>query len=220
MDKKVSKSARYWRRRVISWERSAYYSDFEGWPGFWDSLSIAFRGKAMSDRMENALQIIKPFIKDKTVLDVGCASGKFAYKMIDHGAARVIGIDISDEVFIDRNINQVSFYADDLIYPQHPFPRVDLTTALGVIEYFDTKSMKRFLEHLKTKYIFFDFPDNERKKEFPTWMLRKIYTKIHNLPGIYHYSYPEFIKLIKPLGFKNVKLIKIGRFYYVTNLPI
>src|SRR6266566_3785950 len=124
MPKKSSKSAKYWKKHIISWERSAYYKDFNEKADFWDGLSILFRGTAMSSRMEIALQKLKPFLKQRIVLDAGSASGRFAHKMIKEGASKVIGIDISQEAVKTNDelqkTKKVELYVDDLIYPTKP----------------------------------------------------------------------------------------------------
>ena len=107
----------------------------------------------------------------------------------------------------------------DVVQPNSPLPRVDLVTALGVIEYFDAEAMSTFLGNLRTKYILLDFPHLSRKQEFPIWILRQVYIRVNRLPGVYLYSLDEFAKLAEPFGLKNLRMVKRNKFYYVTNLP-
>ena len=92
-----SESAKYWEEHLESWEASAYFKEGQQKANWWDRLSTVFRGDAMYVRMQTALELLKPHIKDKTVLDVGCASGRFAFQMIEAGATKVFGTDISNE---------------------------------------------------------------------------------------------------------------------------
>jgi cyclopropane fatty-acyl-phospholipid synthase-like methyltransferase len=222
-----SESARYWESHLESWEASAYFKEGQQKANWWDRLSTIFRGDAMYVRMNTALELLKPHIKDKTVLDVGCASGRFAFQMIEAGAQKVYGTDISTEAVAfakkrakELNLqNQLEFSTADVVQTNTPLPQVDFVTALGVIEYFDAKDMAAFLGNLRTKYILLDFPDLGRKKEFPTWMLRQVYIRVNRLPGVYLYSLDEFAKIAEPFGFKNLRVINKNQFYYVTNLP-
>ena len=222
-----SESAQYWESHLESWEASAYFKEGQEKANWWDRLSTVFRGDAMYVRMQTALELIKPHIKDKTVLDVGCASGRFSFQMIEAGAKKVYGTDISAEAVAFANQrakelnlqNQLEFSVTDVVLPNTVLPQVDFVTALGVIEYFDAKDMAVFLANLKTKYILLDFPDYGRKKEFPTWMLRQVYIRVNRLPGVYLYSLDKFAKIAEPFGFTNLRVINKNNFYYVTNLP-
>jgi cyclopropane fatty-acyl-phospholipid synthase-like methyltransferase len=222
-----SESAKYWEEHLLSWEASAYYKDAVQQAGWWDRLSTVFRGNAMYTRMTAALELIRPYLKDATILDLGCASGRFPFQMLRAGAAKVHGMDISAEAIGRAKEHaarlglqdRVEFSVMDVVQPNAFLPHVDLVTALGVIEYFHAEAMSVFLGNLRTRYFFLDFPDYARKKEFPTWALRQVYIRVHRLPGVYLYTPEEFIRLAEPHGFKDIWVAFKDGFYYVTNLP-
>jgi SAM-dependent methyltransferase len=229
----MSQSREYWEKHILSWEESAYYKSYErkAHLGFWDRLSILFRGDLMYERMNLALDSINPrYLQGKTVLDVGCASGRFAFRLLEAGADRVIGVDAVAAVIEVANKNRqgspyverVEFFQTDVTQPGLQLPKVDLTTALGVLEYFDAKAMTTFLNNLKTHYFFFDFPHVEKRQGVLAngfWMLRRIYLRYNRCPGIYFYSLPEFAEIAGRSGFSAIRLVKQGEFYFVTNLP-
>jgi SAM-dependent methyltransferase len=223
----ISESGEYWKEHLLSWEASAYYKDSPHKANLWDRLSIIFRGDAMYVRMNAALELLKPHIVEMTILDVGCASGRFAFQLLDAGAAKVFGVDISSEAIQIADAHRthagledhLDFFVEDVINPDSPLPKSDLVTALGVIEYFDTEAMAAFLGNLQTKYFFLDFPDFARRKQFPTWPLRQVYIRVNKLPGVYLYRPAEFIALAKPFGFKDIWVAQRDGFYYITNLP-
>ena len=225
--KQKSESAKYWEEHLLSWEASAYYKEGQQNANWWDRLSTIFRGDAMYVRMNAALGLVMPHINGMSVLDVGCASGRFSFSMVQAGASKVYGIDISNEAIEIAQRHSVElalqdkldFSVADVAQPKSPLPRVDLVTALGVIEYFNADDMSSFLSNLQTKYILLDFPDLGRKKEFPTWILRQVYIRVNRLPGVYLYSLDEFKKIAEPFGFMNLRVVKRNNFYYVTNLP-
>ena len=225
--KQKSESAKYWEEHLLSWEASAYYKDGQKDATWWDRLSTVFRGDAMYVRMNAALGLVAPHINGMSVLDVGCASGRFSFSMVQAGASKVYGIDISKtaiEIAQKHSVelalqDKLDFSVADVVQPRSALPHVDLVTALGVIEYFNAEDMSAFLSNLRTKYILLDFPDLGRKKEFPTWILRQVYIRVNRLPGVYLYSLDEFKKIAEPFGFKNLRVVKRNNFYYVTNLP-
>ena len=226
-NKQISESGEYWKEHLLSWEASAYYKDTPQKANLWDRLSTFFRGDAMYVRMQAALEFLKPHITVKTVLDIGCASGRFAFHLLDKGAAKVYGVDVSPDAIQVANKqraqasleDRLDFSVADVIHPAEPLPKVDLVTALGVIEYFDARDMSAFLGNLQTKYFFLDFPDIARRRQFPTWQLRQVYIRVNRLPGVYLYRPEEFIELAEPFGFKDIWVAQRDGFYYITNLP-
>jgi SAM-dependent methyltransferase len=226
-EEKKSESARYWQEHLLSWEASAYYKDSGQRASWWDRLSTVFRGNAMYVRMQTALELVKPHLPGKTVMDVGCASGRFPFQMVQAGAEKVYGVDISAEAvgMAEHNRQQfakpdkLEFMVEDLIHPARELPKVDIVTALGVIEYFDAATMGAFLRNLHTNHILLDFPDLARRQEFPTWPLRQVYIRVNRLPGVYLYSLEDFRRIAEPLGYQNLRIVQRNKFFYVTNLP-
>lgn len=225
--KHISKSGGYWKEHLLSWEASAYYKDTQHKANFWDRLSTVFRGDAMYVRMDAALVLLEPHLSGKTVLDVGCASGRFAFQLLNAGAAKVYGVDISSEAVQIADAQRIhagledrlEFSVADVVNRDSALPKSDLVTALGVIEYFDAQAMSAFLGNLQTEFFFLDFPDIARRKQFPTWQLRQVYIRVNKLPGVYLYRLEEFVKLAEPFGFKNIRVARRDGFYYITNLP-
>ena len=151
----TSKSGDYWKQHILSWEAGAYFKDQGRNPPFWDRLSTLFRGDGMYVRMDAALGIIAPYLKDKTVLDLGCGTGRFAIRMLEAGAARVIGMDVSSAAIeiAERRAqgtyrDRLEFRVADLMHPETSLPPAGLITALGLIEYFDTAELDALLSDI------------------------------------------------------------------------
>lgn len=221
----LSKSGEYWKEHLLSWETSAYYKDISHKANLWDRLSTIFRGNAMYVRMKAALELLRPHIAGKTVLDIGCASGRFAFQLLEAGTAKVYGVDISPDAIKLANGHrqhaglekQLDFAVADVVRQNTPLPISDLTTALGVIEYFDPKTLSVFLGNLRSKYIFLDFPHAIRRKQFPTWQLRQVYIRVNHLPGIFLYQPEEFIEIAASFGFHEISIIERDGFFFATN---
>lgn len=228
MSNPKSESGEYWDRHVVSWEASTYYTDRNmPKPTLWDRFSTLFRGSSLYDRMTIAIEILKPYLDGLTVLDVGCASGRFANMLLEAGAARVVGVDVSEEIIrianerrlAGPNKNRLEFFAADLAQPAD-LPQVDLVTSLGVIEYFDRDDMKVFLGNTKAKYFFHDFPDVARTTNWLLWRLRQVYIRVNKCPGVYLYQRDEFTDLVKQAGFEGeVWYVRRSLFHYASNLP-
>ena len=229
MSEKKSQSGEYWDKHVVSWEASTYYTDKTmPKPTLWDRFSILFRGSSLYDRMTIALEMLKPHIAGLTILDVGCASGRFANLLLEAGAARVIGVDVSAEIIkianerrlAGPNKDRLEFFAADLVQPGLKLPKVDLVTSLGVIEYFDHKDMATFLGSLDAPYFFHDFPDVARTTNWLLWWMRQVYIRINQCPGVYLYKRDDFTELVRQAGFKGeVWYERRSIFHFASNLP-
>lgn len=224
----TSESGEYWKEHVLSWEASAYYKDRSARPAFWDRVSSIFRGRAMYVRMDAALQLVSPHLSGMRVLDIGCASGRFAFELLAAGAEHVTGIDVAPAAIeaADEQRSQSS-YGDrldfkvlDVTQPEAGLPRVDLITALGVIEYFDGPALSAVLGNFDTRYFLIDFPDTEgRKRNRLTWYLRQVYLRLNRCPGVYLYSQDEFRRMAANHGFEEVRFVRRSTFDFATNLP-
>ena len=108
----------------------------------------------------------------------------------------------------------------DVINPETVLPKVDLVTALGVLEYFDNMEMRIFFSNLSTRFFFFDFPDISRKHDRLKWWLRQVYLKINRCPGVFLYAENEFSQLVAEYGYTDVRFEPRFIFDFATNLPI
>lgn len=223
-----SESGEYWKRHAPSWEASAYYEDRQTRPSLWDRTSSIFRGRLMYQRMEEALSLVSPHVRGWRVLDLGCASGRFAFELLDAGAASVVGIDVSPEVIAAAEAqraqspaaDRLEFKVLDVTQPCAALPEVDLVTALGVIEYFDAPALSDLLGKLHTRYILLEFPDSDqRRRNRLQWYLRQVYLRVNKCPGVYLYTPEEFRRIAAERGFEDVRYEHRSGFDYATNLP-
>lgn len=222
---------KYWEINILRWEKSAYYKSpyLKERLGFLDSLSILFRRDNMYRRMDAAINFLEPYVPGLEILDIGCASGQFAFRLLKVGADRVIGVDITasaihmakkrsnDSVYLDK----LDFFKADVTRPNTELPKVDLVTALGVIEYFDSNSLATFLNNLKARYFFLSFPIKQKSglSEYVLSLLRKFYLRLKHCPGVYSYSVDEFSNISIRFGFADIWLVNYCNFYFITNLP-
>ena len=221
------KASEYWRKHVLSWEASAYLETGAKGGRFRlsDRLAKFFRGDSMFRRMNGAIELVEDQISGMTVLDVGCASGRLARRLLELGAARVIGVDVAESAIeVAESMRaesglaeRLEFHVIDVTAKEAELPAVDLVTALGVIEYFDRPALDRFLCNLKTKYFVIHFPDRDNAKRAGPLrpLLRSVYLWFNRCPGVYFYGLDEFREIAARHGFEGIR----ASGEYVTNLP-
>jgi SAM-dependent methyltransferase len=84
----------FWEAKLIDWERGRYGSPdrplgFLEWIANRSSSSLRFRVAIVPE-------LLKPFLSNKKVVELGCGSGIIARKFLDYGAASYLGVDIAE----------------------------------------------------------------------------------------------------------------------------
>ncbi len=94
-------------------------------------------------RLEVNVEKLEP-LQGKSVLDVGCGSGRFCIAYAEHGATRVVGVDFASAMIdIANNIAERAGVADRCEFIAGPFPKAlgdemfDASTANGFFDYIE-----------------------------------------------------------------------------------
>lgn len=179
--------------------------------GFYDSpsafsrwFSRVFR-KAVYLRRDGTVQLAQRF-QCRTLLDVGCGSGRTAVWFARNGIERITGIDVSEEMIALADelaeraeiSDRCTFQVGDFL--QMPTgQRFDMVAALGVFDY--VRHPAEFLEHMSR------FTDRVVYGSFPSWTLvrmplRKIRYALRRCPTRF-YRRREVAGLFEGLGFST-----------------
>ena len=160
-------------------------------------------------------------VMGKTVLDVGCGSGRYAIEFARRGAARVVGVDFAEKM-IDTAIELAeewgvgdvcSFIKTDFL--QHRFDeRFELVLAIGLFDYIKTpEPMLRKMKALTSEKIIATFP--------VAWTyrmpIRKIRLGILGCP-VYFYTRNRVEELLSEAGFCSLKIQRVGHIYFAVGM--
>jgi SAM-dependent methyltransferase len=126
----------FWEAKILAWENGRY-----GQPGRPTGLLewIADRS-SMSLRYRVAVtpQLLRPFLADRRVVELGCGSGLLAGKLIELGAASYLGVDIAKPAIEKarrsyHGRDRIEFMIGDIgSLPQIP---ADLVISLGLFDW-------------------------------------------------------------------------------------
>lgn len=118
----------------------AIYDDDKGFLSRW--VDGVWRG-VVRRRFELTLDYLEP-LAGKTLLDVGCGSGRYCIAYAQRGAQRVLGVDFAEAMIdIARDIAERAGVADRCEFVQGVFPqavpdeRFDACTANGFFDYIE-----------------------------------------------------------------------------------
>ena len=184
---------------------------------FANTLDQFFR-KDMYERYTFTIENCEP-IKDRKFLDVGCGNGMYSLELGRKGAAKVVGIDIS-EVMIDvcrksskeQNLSdRCSFIQTDLL-DYKPESTFDVSFGIGLFDYIsDPLPVMKRMREVSTDKAIMAFP------RLWTWRapVRKVRLARKGC-DVYFYSKARIEQLLRDAGFSRQEIMKVGKLYCVV----
>jgi SAM-dependent methyltransferase len=218
----------FFNRRKPAMRTAADFNLYYATPDPWHISHAQFRDKVLRRRL-------KPFVRDKSVLELGCGEGHLTYAVF--GKARsVVGIDISD-VAIARakslNLPNARFESGDFL--QASFEGYDVITALECVYYLSFQEQGVFLEKVAKehpgKILLLSGPIVDYRRHFSHKRLMLEFTALGFAPLKFYnlslYWYPPSSRIIAnliklPLGYTLLDRIPESMVYqrlYVLRAP-
>jgi len=151
----------------------------------------------------------------KSVLDIGCGTGRYSIECAKRGAKKVLGIDFAPQMIeFSQNISKqmntdktCSFICDNFL--THPFDEsFDIILAMGLFDYIeDPAPLFKKIAELKPSLFIASFP-----RFTPFWGIqRKIRYNIIKKCPIYNYSHDQLTKLFTDAGFTSFTITPYKR---------
>jgi len=201
-------------------QAARFDSIYEERKTFWQKVVDRFFRQVVRDRFDLTFKEIGE-INGKTILDVGCGSGRYALEFARRGAHRVVGID-----FAQAMIDLAKNYADDLAekerckfisgdFIEYDFKeKFDYTIAMGFFDYL--KNPSDYLVRMK------NLTKGKIVASFPkrwTWRtpIRKIRLFLANCQ-VYFYSRGDLEKLLKKNQILEYEIFNLSRDFILIAL--
>lgn len=166
-------------------------------------------------------------IKGKSVLDIGCGSGRYCIDMAKLGAKSVVGIDLAEKSvemackFAENSgVSGIcSFISDD--FKAHQFDKsFHISLAIGVMDYVaDPVSLISKMTDVTTEKLIMSFPSKSTYR----MAIRKIRYWLKGCP-LYFYNKEDIEKTLIKSGVHNYKIKKLsgsdnsGDYFVIVNL--
>ena len=169
-------------------------------------------------RLELTLESLGP-LDGKTVLDVGCGSGRFCIAYAQRGAARVVGIDFaSGMIDIARRLADENGVADRCEFVVGSFPQTpiegpfDAATANGFFDYVDNPTeLIRRMRDVSSETLVMSFP-KAREWRVP---LRRLRFRLKGTP-LFLYGETAVRRILDDAGIHPYEWIELDRDYFVV----
>jgi len=206
----------FWNSEADAFQR--IYTHRKSW--FANTLDQIFR-KDMYERFVFTIEHCEP-IKGRTFLDVGCGNALYSLELARKGAAKVVGIDIS-EVMIglckksaeNENLNdRCTFIQTDLL-DYKPEATFDVSFGIGLFDYIsDPLPVLKRMREVSTDKAIMAFP------RLWTWRapVRKVRLARKGC-DVFFYSKAKIEKLLRDAGFSRSEIVRVGKLYCVVAYP-
>ena len=189
-----------------------------------ERLASSFR-KHLYYRSALAMDLLVPHVEGKTVLDLGCGSGFFAFELYDQARPKYIsGIDISGPaVGRAQAIAKEKGWSDKFSFKEGDaasvsLPPADFTIGLGFLDYLTLEEIHSLFERLPSPNFLFSFAE---KKVVLFRYMHELYMLLQRCPKHFYNTKTEIRASIGPrfhdVQFLNHKKMRLT--CIVHNLP-
>jgi 2-polyprenyl-3-methyl-5-hydroxy-6-metoxy-1,4-benzoquinol methylase len=183
-------------------------------------LDRVFR-KDMYGRYQFAMDHVQP-IANRSVLDLGCGSGRYAIPCATAGASRVVGIDIAPRMLelarklaADSGVaDRCSFVHTDVLTLDER-SKFDYILAIGLFDYIeDPVPVLRKIRELTAGHAIISFPRLYTWRALP----RKLRLALRGCP-VYFYTRTAIRNHLAHAGFTASKIERVGKLDCVVAVP-
>ncbi len=165
--------------------------------------------RAVYERFRIALQASGD-VRGKTVLDVGCGSGRYAVEYARRGARHVVGIDLSAKMLalaralaVEQGIgDRCQFVQGDFLtldFGEH----YDVALAMGVFDYVaDAEGFLRRMVAASQGLVIASFPGTSRVR----MRFRQFRYRLRNCP-LFFYTRDDLERIVRAAGLSDYELV-------------
>lgn len=216
MNNELQAQRTFWNSEADAFQR--IYTHRKTW--FANTLDQIFR-KDMYERFVFTIEHCEP-IKGRTFLDVGCGNALYSLELARKGAAKVVGIDIS-EVMIGlckqssekENLADICTFIQTDLLDYKPESTFDVSFGIGLFDYIsDPLPVLKRMREVSTDKAIMAFP------RLWTWRapIRKVRLARKGC-DVFFYSKAKIEKLLRDAGFSRQEIVKVGKLYCVVAYP-
>jgi ubiquinone/menaquinone biosynthesis C-methylase UbiE len=201
----LDRTQRYFDRHAAAFD-SLYH---EGQP-ISRAFNRAFR-KAIYERFAITFDEAEP-ISGKSVLDIGCGSGRYAVEFARRGASRVVGLDYANGMLgLARQYARASGFGDRCEFVQGDFTALqldeqfDVVIAIGVFDYQDApvEFLRRMVKRCRGRLIA-TFPGRSLFR----MRIRQLRYWLKDCPVLF-YAESEVRRIALDAGLEHIRIIQI-----------
>lgn len=175
--------------------------------------------RSMQLRFQKVIEGVSPYSR-KTVLDIGCGTGRYCFALASKGIERALGIDFAQNMILEAQRLALEFQfshicqfiqGDFLTLPiEEPFHHV---FAVGVLDYIDqpVPFVKKMIESGKES-VMISFPS---KGGFVQKCRKFLFQKIKKCP-VFFYTQEDINRIAREAGATHFTIEPLAQDYFLT----
>jgi 2-polyprenyl-3-methyl-5-hydroxy-6-metoxy-1,4-benzoquinol methylase len=133
----------FWNKKILQWEQARYRRQARGQTVL--ERLVRGGGGSIRNRLVTAGNLLRPHIRGRTLLDVGCGSGLLFQQLSGCGASRFIGVDLAQSAISNaqqlarRLPEPTTFLVGNAT--QMELPRFDVIVGLGILDWLSGREL-------------------------------------------------------------------------------
>jgi len=215
---------KFWDNKIIDWEDKRY-SEFEVNSNSSSNSGLSL-GSSLQFRLKKSAEILKPYLADKGLLELGCGSGLLVKALSNSKMRQYTGIDWAspaiskarDEFKNNPPLSPVEFMTGNFM--EMDFPDFDVVVALGVLDWLELEEIRFLFSNIKPKSFLFSI--SEKRFSLKQW-LHSIYVFFAYgwrskgyVPR--YYTVDRIVRIANDCGYKAVKIFRDPKLSFGTFL--
>jgi SAM-dependent methyltransferase len=215
---------KFWENKIQTWEKDRYGAGEVNSTVDPGASNIA--GSSLQFRFEKAAEILKPYVDDKKILDLGCGTGIFFNELQKTNFLHYTGVDLAESAILEakkkiegtEKEKKCSLFSGNIV--EFDFPDCDVVVSLGVLDWLDKNEITELFKKTYPRKFLFSISE---KRASITRLIHSIYVylaygwKSEGYVPLY-YTTDEILEIAEATGYKNIKIFRHPRLRFGTFL--
>jgi SAM-dependent methyltransferase len=152
----------FWDKKILGWESDKYTPPEGQVRRFFDA------NQSLKYRKLIAQNVLRQVVKGKSVLEIGCGTARLLPSIMEAGATKYVGVDISSVAIEEAKAGHqallgkgnVELFQSDAISLEKV--DADICVSLGLLDWLDLAEIQQMLARVKCQYYFHSFSERRR----------------------------------------------------------